>query len=386
MSNPAPPQPPNGPGHYWPPPSPPPVWGPPAHQHPPALNGFALASLLVGLLCFPPLGIVFGGVAMVQIARKRERGRALAIVGVSVSMVMTVALVFGIERYAEPFFDRLGSDQAFEETEGQLADIEELREGDCFNVPGGDLLADDPFVYRIGCARTHDAEVTSSNQLDLPGFPGMPKLKETATDLCWKAQDAYAMDTWALPSYAEMFYFAPTRESWREGDRRLVCVIGTAEEDHEGSLRKDAAMLTPDQVALLRVLNEADHVLGGGPDAEVEEALADYRTWAREVDAALAAEARLLQGVAARPEVGAAARAQLREVEAARKEWQRASRATKPADFEQAWDRALAAINLDTEKALRGAYGLATEVPQWLEEYPGPSGGGAGGGPSSESA
>ncbi|MFF5702190.1 DUF4190 domain-containing protein [Streptomyces sp. NPDC012794] len=380
-----PPQPPSaGPGHSWPPP--PPLWGPPpAHGHPPALNGFALASLLVGLLCFPPLGIVFGIVALVQIARKGERGRVLAIVGLVVSLLTTAALVTGVSRYAEHFLGRIGEGRELEHVEGRLTGMDELRQGDCFNVPGGDLLDEARFTYRVGCDQVHDAEVTSTTVLGPGGFPGKGRLKGTATDTCWKAQDAYAMDTWALPAYAEMFYFSPTAESWQGGDRRLLCVIGTSTEEHRGSLRKDAGMLTPDQVTLLGALNTADQALGRAPDEDLDEALPEYRAWARGVDEALAAEERMLQGVTSREGTGPAAAAQLKQVAAARGQWQRAARATRPADFQRAWDAALSALSVDTEKALRGAYGLSTRVPEWLRPEPGGPGAGSGRGPSAES-
>lgn len=246
---------------------PPPYWpAPPPQQayREPALNGFALASLLVGLLCVPPLGVVFGIVALVQIARRGERGRALAIAGLAVSLAMTAAVVFAADRVAERLFDRLDTLQQFEGVEGELTPVDDMRAGDCFNVPRGDLLDESPLIYRIACTEVHEGEVTSSTRFDDTVFPGGPELKKTATDTCWKAQDAYAMDSWALPSYAEMFYFAPSREAWSGGDRRLLCVIGTAEREHRGSLRKDAGTLKPEQVAFLRVMNEADLALGAG--------------------------------------------------------------------------------------------------------------------------
>ncbi|MFJ6794597.1 septum formation family protein [Streptomyces sp. NPDC091268] len=380
---------------------PPPHWPLPPHQ-PQApgqaqapLNGFALASLLVGLLCLPPLGAVFGVVALVQIARKRERGKALAIVGLAVSLVMSAGLVFATDRLADSFFDRVSALERFEDVEGELADIEELHAGECFNVPGGDLLDEDPFVYRIACTEVHHAEVTSLTRLSQTGYPGPDRLRKSAADECWKAQDAYAMDSWALPEYAEMFYFSPSRESWDEGDRTLLCVIGTTGEEHRGSLRKDAGMLKPEQVVYLRAANEVELAMGRMPEADVEDELAAYRAWAREVDQALANEARMLEEAARRPEVGVQAAARLKEVEAARGEWQQAGREATAAGFDRSWGRALAALTVETEKALRGAYGLSTTVPGWMEEAPagpdgseeggtggsGGSGGGSGGGP-----
>ncbi|MEU5811063.1 DUF4190 domain-containing protein [Streptomyces sp. NPDC047718] len=371
---------------HWPAPSPRP------DQGEPALNGFALASLLVGLLCLPPLGIVLGIVALVQIAGKGERGRPLAITGLAVSLVTTALLVLAVDRAAEPLFSRLDTLSPYEDVEGEVTDIDELRAGDCFNVPGGDLLDEDPLFYRVACTEVHHGEVTSSTRFDPAQFRGGRKMKRAATDACWRAQDAYAMDSWALPGYAELFWFAPPREGWGGGERRLLCVIGTAGEEHRGSLRGDAGMLKPDQVTFLHAMNEVDLALGHGPDEDLDEALPTYREWAREVDRALAAEARVLDEVAARrPELAGPARAQLKEVAAARGAWQKAGAAVRPADFQDAWDRASAALTVPTEKALRGAYGLSATVPEWLAEDepgrsadPGPgdgSAGGSGGGP-----
>ncbi|MFF3212010.1 DUF4190 domain-containing protein [Streptomyces sp. NPDC002886] len=353
---------------------------------PPPLNGFALASLLVGLLCFPPLGIVFGIVALVQIGKKGERGKVLAVLGLVVSVLMSGVLVLGAERAADTFFARaraMGAAEPYEDVEGRPADLGELAVGSCFNVPGGDLLDENPFVYRIACSRVHDAEVTLARELGGTRFPGEEELKESSAEDCWRAQDAYAMDTWALPPYAEMFYFAPSRERWEGGDRLLVCVIGTAEQEQRGSLRKDAGVLAPDQVAFLRAMNAADLALGHAPDAEVDEALEEYRAWAREMDGVLAAESRMLDGAtAARPQVAGPAGVQRERVEAARQEWRRAAEAKTGDGFTKAWDRALAELPVAPEKALRGAYGLSTTVPEWLEEPQGD----ASGGPSVERA
>lgn len=146
-------------------------------------------------------------------------------------------------------------------------------------------------------------------------------------------------------------------------------MIGTAEQEHRGSLRKDAGMLDPDQVTFLHVMNEADQALGHAPDAGVDEALDEYRAWAREMDDALASEARMLDGATERPGVAGPARAQRDRVEAARREWQRAAREVTGDGFVDAWDRALAEMPVSTEQALRGAYGLSTTVPDWLDGH-----------------
>ncbi|MGW7439440.1 DUF4190 domain-containing protein [Streptomyces sp. NPDC054849] len=385
-----PPSPPSGPGHSWPPPSPLPVWAPPPGygQQRPGLNGFALASLLVGLLCLPPLGIVFGIVALVQIAKKRERGRVLAIVGLAVSVAMTGALVFTAERVATAVGDRFDALSQVPEVDGALTDVDDLKAGDCFNVQGGDLLDERPLMYRIDCAEVHHGEVTATKRLDVADVPESAEADRASEETCWRAQDEYAMDTWALPDYAEMFYYAPSRQSWRQGDRLLVCVVGTTEQDWRGSLRRDSGMLKPEQAAFLRAANAVEFAMSRAPEDDVEDALQEYQAWAREVHAALGEEAKVLQGDKARPGMEKAVPAQLKEIEAARAAWQRASQARTPADFDRQSDRALSAMTASTEQVLRGAYGLSMAIPPWLEDGhqdPEDPDAGPGRGPSSES-
>ncbi|MCX5122713.1 DUF4190 domain-containing protein [Streptomyces sp. NBC_00347] len=355
------------PPHHWP--APPPqgyAYGPRP------LNGFALASLLVGLLCFPPLGIVFAIVALVQIGKNGERGKALAVWGLAVSLVMSLAVAVALPvlgRALDTLGERSGSRRAAqlrEDVEGTLVDASELRVGHCFNVAGGDLLAEAPLVFRIDCAEVHDAEVTSATSMSEQTFPGAERMRNTASEDCWSAQDAYAMDTWALPAYAELYYFAPSRRSWSYGDRRIVCVIGTPDREHRGSLRNDAGMLTPGQVAFLKVMKEVDEALGKQPDEEVADALQAYNGWAWTMDAALGAESRFLDTVKGRPELAGPAGVQRERLEVARLAWQQAERAKTEEAFLDAWDRATAALPVELEKALRGAYGLSTTVPEWL--------------------
>ncbi|MFI7355232.1 DUF4190 domain-containing protein [Streptomyces avidinii] len=365
-----PPTPPPGPGHSWPPPPPQQGWGtPPGYgQHPPALNGFALASLLSGLLCFPPLGIAFGIAALVQIAKRGDRGKVMAITGLVVSVLMTGVLALTAERVLAAVDDRVDPLSEYADVEGDLTDLSDLRAGDCFNVPGGDLIDERPVTYRIDCAQVHDGEVTASKVLETADGPESGGSDRDSEDACWKAQDEYAMDTWALPEYAEMFYYAPSRQSWRQGDRVLLCVIGTADEEWRGSLRRDAGMLKPEQSAFLRAANAVEFVMSRPPEDDVEDALPQYQEWARAVNAALGTEAKLVQGDVTRAGLEKAAPAQLKEIEAARAQWQRAAQAKTAQEFDRQWDRALAAMSVETEKELRGAYGLSTTVPQWLQD------------------
>lgn len=378
-----PPSPPTGPGHSWPPPPPSSPWAPPPvyGQGPPALNGFALASLLVGLLCMPPLGVVFGIVALVQIANKGQRGKALAVTGLAVSLAMTGVLALTAGPVAGAIGDRLDrvADRAV--AEGKLTDMVDLRKGDCFNVPGGDLMKRRPPIYRIDCARPHHAEVTRSGPVELEGAAGSPEADRGIDETCWRAQDAYAMDTWAVPATTDMYHFTGSREAGSAESRLLLCVIATTEEEQRGSLRRGEAELSPEQVEFLKAANEVEFQSSRWPDGDVEDVLPEYRAWAREVHAALGEEAKVLERHKGRPGLEAPARAELKEIEAARKLWLKASQARTAEEFDRQWELAAEAVSVRTEQSLRGAYGLATTVPQWLDEDPDGPGDGPGSGP-----
>lgn len=97
-----PPPPPAGPGQYPPPPpgqqpaygQPPqqPAYGAPQYPQQPSrgTNALAIASLIIALICFPPLGLILGIIALRQIKRTGEEGRGMALAGVWIGAIFTV--------------------------------------------------------------------------------------------------------------------------------------------------------------------------------------------------------------------------------------------------------------------------------------------------------
>jgi len=62
---------------------------------PPPTNAMAIASLVCAFL-FAPLGIVFGHLSLSQIRRSGEDGRGLAIAGLVIGYVVTIATVVAV--------------------------------------------------------------------------------------------------------------------------------------------------------------------------------------------------------------------------------------------------------------------------------------------------
>ena len=78
-------------------------YGYPGHPYPPypypypapRTNALAIASLVCAFL-FAPLGIVFGHLSLSQIRRSGEDGRGLALAGLVISYVVTIAAILAV--------------------------------------------------------------------------------------------------------------------------------------------------------------------------------------------------------------------------------------------------------------------------------------------------
>jgi hypothetical protein len=58
------------------------------YNQPAPVNGLAIASLVLGILCcLPVVGLVLGLIALGQIRKKGERGRGMAIAGIVLGWV-----------------------------------------------------------------------------------------------------------------------------------------------------------------------------------------------------------------------------------------------------------------------------------------------------------
>jgi peptidyl-prolyl cis-trans isomerase B (cyclophilin B) len=71
----------------------PPPYDPYAYPRPRPTNGMAIASLICAFL-FAPLGIIFGHISLSQIKKTGEDGHGLAVAGLVISYLVTIASIF----------------------------------------------------------------------------------------------------------------------------------------------------------------------------------------------------------------------------------------------------------------------------------------------------
>jgi Septum formation len=119
-------------------------------------------------------------------------------------------------------------------TESSKADAFKVKVGDCMEEPDGSEVKD---VTIIPCAQAHDFEAFAATKLDGSDYPGDAVVSQKAEDFCGKEFATFIGKPFN-DSGLEMTYFFPTRESWKTGDKEIVCLVGgTAGEQSKGSLK-----------------------------------------------------------------------------------------------------------------------------------------------------
>ncbi|MDQ0932383.1 DUF4190 domain-containing protein [Streptomyces turgidiscabies] len=347
------------------------------YNNPTPVNGLAIASLVLGILCFvPALGLILGIVALAQIRKRGERGKGMAVTGSVLSTVGLAlwALLLGTGGLT-------GAWDGIKDAANDNNRTFSLDKGDCFDAPDGSLegLAYD--VDTVPCSGAHDGEVFASFRLPAGSFPGDDRVTDLADDRCYSLEDRYAMDAWAIPDDVDVYYLTPTRQSWRLGDREVTCVLGNVDPNGSltGSLRKDETTLDADQLAYLKAAHVLNAAMDSAPDEEyVEDDLPGHKKWAQRVTAALDEQAHLLTehrfAAASAPSVAAL----VKDLRSARVEWAKAAGATDADTFYDHYDSGEKLLDVGRTVTARKALGLATTPPS-NEQGDGTDEGGSGG-------
>ncbi|GAA0651748.1 hypothetical protein GCM10009535_32510 [Streptomyces thermocarboxydovorans] len=251
------------------------LYGPSGPRPPAALNAMAVAALVLGLLCLlPGAGLLLGLIALRQIRRRGEKGRGMAVAGVVLSsaglVLWAVALVTGA-----------ASAVWAEARKAWHAErMTDLRPGDCFNSPGGlREWTDEP--AKVPCAQVHDGEVFAVLSQPRGPYPGDDRLTAVAEKKCASLQYTYVGGSWDLPDHVAPYHGVPSREGWRLGDRRIVCVFGhrDARSGLIGSLREGGTMPGGQPVTAREALGVAVSPSGSGGEPARRAEGGEARVW-----------------------------------------------------------------------------------------------------------
>lgn len=350
------------------------------YNQPTPVNGVAIASLVLGILCFlPALGLVLGIIALVQIRKKGERGKGMAVAGSVLSTVGLAlwALLLGTGGLSDAW-------DGFKDAAKENNSTFSLAKGDCFNSLDGSLEGYAYDVDTVPCSEAHDGEVFASFQLPAGSYPGDDRVTEIADDKCYALEDSYAMDAWAVPDDVDVYYLTPTSQSWRLDDHEVTCVFGSVDTNGTltGSLRKDATTLDADQLTYLKSAQVLNKAMDSAPAEEyVEDDLPGHKEWAGRMTDALDEQIRLLTGhrfaAKATPDVDSL----VTNLRSARAEWAKAAGATDVDTFYDHYDTGYTLLDAEHTVTVRQALGLATTPPEYDPE--GGSGDGGDGGDGS---
>lgn len=206
------------------PPPPPPIYPqypqPDFRPYKSGTNGFALASLIFGIIGGLLFSIVFGIVGLVQTKNSGQKGRGFAIAGLVLSAVWIaiIAVVVAVALGSKAQRDSTGTI-----TSGGSIGVRSLRLGDCVadDVTSGTEIRE---LQAVPCSAPHRLEVFASLRYDESSFPGGDALVTEAQTRCSQA----LFDKPAPVSRIQgmhIFFLHPTQLAWDQGDRHLTCAV-----------------------------------------------------------------------------------------------------------------------------------------------------------------
>ncbi|WP_407344867.1 DUF4190 domain-containing protein [Pengzhenrongella phosphoraccumulans] len=185
----------------------------------PPTDGFAIASLVTGLVGLGLVAVGLGIAALVRIGRHGSRGRGLAITGIAVGAVTTIvagvvgALALTAVLGSRPLADDVAAPRDVH--------ARQLVPGNCL-----DPLPDDgeiDTVRVVPCADPHAAQVISQYEFEQdalwPGQAAADRRVATACEVSPAETEAGLTPlTWA-----------PTEQGWGNGDRTGLCLLRHAD-------------------------------------------------------------------------------------------------------------------------------------------------------------
>jgi Domain of unknown function (DUF4190)/Septum formation len=185
-------------------------------------DGFAVASLISGILALVPLAVIFGPVALYRIARTGARGRPLAITGIAlggawaVALAVTVAVIITQRPPPRP---------------AVLPKVFSLRTGECINSAPNGLSR----LRVLACGQPHDGEVFGTFRVAAQSYPGAAALRQKAIRGCASRLSGYVNPQ--LSTMLSESYFYPDSGAWAAGERTVVCTVRGTDGTLIGSVR-----------------------------------------------------------------------------------------------------------------------------------------------------
>lgn len=191
-------------------------------------NGFAIASLTFGIIGGILFGVIFGIIALVQIRRRGQKGRGLAIAGLVLSGLWAIILGVGA---ALVIMDEADRDPSGEITREGSVPATSMQVGDCLeNLEEASAISSLPAVP---CSEPHEGEVFGLFDLPTGDYPDQASMESQASTRCSELLRAYSAAAFDDPSVG-LFYLYPLESGWPD-DREVVCIAAALDGPVTGS-------------------------------------------------------------------------------------------------------------------------------------------------------
>ena len=191
-------------------------WAFPPPPPPASTNAWSVVALVAGLFAVVPVAVPAGIVGLVQIGRRPQPGRWLAVGGLVASGLWTVVIAAVITVLAVSWDTRLG----------RVADAGPAAVGDCLSAPDGGS----PTWTASDCTGPHDGEVYLVHDLGEGPWPGEDAIATRADDACYESFSGYVGRSYVASAY-DYAWFGPDADEWAAGEQRAVCIVVPYDDD-----------------------------------------------------------------------------------------------------------------------------------------------------------
>lgn len=178
---------------------------------------WALVLALAPCLVTWVAAVVLAIIVLASGPRSGRSGKPIAVAAIVVSVLWVAGLMlWGVWLAVTSGVDRDGDGRI---TNAGEISAEDVRVGDCLNLPDGDTIHS---VDAVPCADEHEAEVYAVWELGGDEFPGSGKVERAAEAGCLQRFAGFVGKRYAR-SELEIFSLRPTRASWNLDDREVSC-------------------------------------------------------------------------------------------------------------------------------------------------------------------
>jgi len=186
----------------------------------PRVEPLAVASLPAGVV-LGPVGIGVGGAALSRVRVRGTRGRGLAIAGMVVGAAVTAGWALGAFAWWQG--DQARSPLAGDVDAPRTVSARQLVLGTCLDALPPDGEVSD--VRAVPCADEHRAQVVARTDFGATEvWPGQGAVDRRVARVC--TPETLGPDA---PEDTVLVVWSPTEESWRDGDRTGLCLVGSTE-------------------------------------------------------------------------------------------------------------------------------------------------------------